>query len=1005
MTITWILNFSKEEPPIGSFFDDYWKASLANDRELTEEDRWFHCTDCTLPTLNYPQVLKTARQLTTDLSEEEKKLIPAAVKEAKELKVICMGDITDAITVSRLHIWTAQLRQALLQTAWTHIHSIHFYALLWRPNTAGIEPGISKETRGFLNELASLESLDINNRPFHKVLFFESSVVKAEKANTFRTMQMAALQIALGDNNLLGNLSDEKAVFLNACSTGVFYEAKVQNEQEGYMLGNLLLDKFCHSRKADFYDEKEAIEYVDQKNADFLEKISPDNMANMMTTDHPEISSNLYASEEFTTAGSWGLVYKNIWQNFFCTKLGGFKVRMINNISWELNLYTADFMAKVVSNQEKYINNEKDKLEEKVFAIYAKDSRMKHIGIEQGRKVLKRFQERIAQVANRISSVSIDTFSLPEKLRNAFSQAKNDHPGEKTTEEVMAVLETKLRTLPAFNLALAVRGLVLGALLGFITFSYTMQMSPALHLGLTGLAATLPLVAALAKFLSHVRRINALKDQYIACRLEDMRKKLEDFVVSQMKKTYEEFEFYLDWIEKNKLSYLAQSLSVIAPADFTFEQSKSFQPLLNYNIAMRTGDASTGNPLIPVKPVNAPQDDEDKWRVSGTFGKSPLLFSTPANRINVNGELKSLFDLMGANGDRYCQALCQKLMDEQATITSELEKVVEFGATKISATKLLLLDVSGSMEGQALADLKGAVSELQLSAAVEWIAFSDDVVACSFEGADIDSLEAKGGTCYVPAIMKAREYLISNYADQLILISDGCPFETFTAIISAANGLGHAINTITIGSSAASIMKQIADSTGGTQYIVNDASEIKDNTKQIFEKLQAAEGGTFTFYEMMRKCRVDGCAKALADFARHQAEKDQVNRIADIITHYGNEQGIIEWVRATKPSCHISQAAQPGSTAVSMMVADGKEKLSLQKLEDKLEAWQIPVRADRPASDIDMMALLFAYESTPLCQLLWACFPDNDKTINDREGMKATMNEGWPLINIYGKEI
>ena len=264
MKPTWIINFSEKEP-FGSFFETYWRASMYNDREqqLSDEDKWFHCYDAASESVTYDELYQTARQLTADLSDGLPSLI-RNVNVKDELCVIALGDVTDAATIGRMHVWMAQLRQAHNKTPWTNLKQLRFYALLWMPQTANIDPGMSAESRGFMNELATLESLDINHRPFHKVVFFESSVMETNRKNARYAMEMAALSIALGHNLFVGNMGVNDPIWLNGGAAGTFYEAQVQNQQEAYTLSNLLLDKFCNKADGAFVDDTEVMNYVDK---------------------------------------------------------------------------------------------------------------------------------------------------------------------------------------------------------------------------------------------------------------------------------------------------------------------------------------------------------------------------------------------------------------------------------------------------------------------------------------------------------------------------------------------------------------------------------------------------------------------------------------------------------------------------------------------------------------------------------------------------------------------
>ena len=340
-------------------------------------------------------------------------------------------------------------------------------------------------------------------------------------------------------------------------------------------------------------------------------------------------------------------------------------------------------------------------------------------------------------------------------------------------------------------------------------------------------------------------------------------------------------------------------------------------------------------------------------------------------------------------------------MSQKATIASGLEKTISFGSSVIASTKLLLLDVSGSMSSQPLEDLKSAVYALQTMAEIQWIAFDDKVVATSFDGTDIASLSAGGGTCYIPAIQEAVKYLSTNYVDQIILVSDGCPFESLESILKEAAALNKPLNTITIGHSAQEIMKQIAEQTGGEQVVVESASEIKRDAKEIFEQLQAAEGGTFVYSELMQKCRLDGLAQALYDFTNQHVDGIH-DKIAELIIVHGNKDGICEWFKFAQPTCTLAQAARVKTTSTHLMIVGGNQN---ERLEEYLEKGQIDIKEiGQPAYDLDMIASVLSYQSVDLQHFLWACYSDNDNSL-DKESIVPVMQQGYPFINIFGKEI
>ena len=97
---------------------------------------------------------------------------------------------------------------------------------------------------------------------------------------------------------------------------------------------------------------------------------------------------------------------------------------------------------------------------------------MHHVSIAQGMKVLDRLRTRIKQMSSQAESAAIQDFHLTREQQDAYKQAKRDHPGRNTAQQVMEVLEAKLKTLPAFNLSMFVRSVILGALLGYIGYTY-----------------------------------------------------------------------------------------------------------------------------------------------------------------------------------------------------------------------------------------------------------------------------------------------------------------------------------------------------------------------------------------------------------------------------------------------------------------------------------------------------------------------------------------------------
>lgn len=1003
MTPSWILNFTKKEQ-LGSFFEKYWQAQLTNDNELSDKDKWFYCMNCNSIT-DYDELLEKALCLTVKNGTELSKLIPCTSNQTKEIRIICLGDITDDITIEKMHFWMAKLRQNLLTSnPWTQVPSVCVYAILWRPETMTVGKGTCQfpKAKGFLNELNSLESLGINERPFHKVIFLQSGIAEEEQSVAFHQMELTALQMALSNGRFWD--ANKNDLFLNGGEAAVFYESKVQREQEAYTLSNLILDRFCHSIEPEFFDANEAHDYVEKTNENYFKAISAETIANQLIYQFPEVPISLSKPEMFCIKKTWSLSYQNIWFDFIKKHLGGFKARLLNNISWSLEDYENRYKLKVIANRLKYINEGSKDLEKKVFDIYAKETRLEHISIAQGREVVKFFRNGIKRVAQQSTQITTDPFPIPTGLRNALKQARDDY-GDKATEKVLSVLDTKLRTLPAFNLAWFIRSLILGGLFGAIGHSLgnILNLMPLIIALLFGL---IPLIYAIVSYLFHVKRINALKDQYVACRLDDIRKKLKEFIIEQVQQTYTDYDSFLQWVDKGKFEYLSKALSVLKPSDFSFEETPIFQPLLNYTLAIRGEDNKPGVPLSPVANMSI---GEEEIKVSGSFGKLPILGGSPANQIQVDGEQKSLYDLMNENGYSDCQKLCKGLMDQTIDIANYQEKIVKFGGAAICCSKLLLLlDDSGSMSGQAIEDLKKVVLDLQARSEVEWIAFDHDLVSTSFDGGKLEDLNGGGGTCYVPAIKKAASYLCNNYADKVILISDDEPAEDINTILEAAKDLNQPLNTITISNfmdsnGVVDIMKEIAENTGGQQVTVESAADINiTTTPEIAEMLQSMEGGNLPFYELMRKVHLTACAEALFRYTDKLVE-DSHDQIINLIKDYGNKSGIKEWFKASDPTCLLSQTAST-RTVSHLSIVGGFNNSNLLKWIDDLDL-EYNTNADGVETNADMIAFIFSYQVIQLSDLAWAGIDTDDKSINNKDSLEEVMTSGYPLVNYFGNTI
>ena len=168
---------------------------------------------------------------------------------------------------------------------------------------------------------------------------------------------------------------------------------------------------------------------------------------------------------------------------------------------------------------------------------------------------------------------------------------------------------------------------------------------------------------------------------------------------------------------------------------------------------------------------------------------------------------------------------------------------------------VVVLDVSGSMQGGKLAEAKTALTRYVAAAAgrvdVGLVAFSDHVVAAAAPTCNtsrvhrvISGLEAGGGTMYSyglsTALSMLRPYTYIRMPAAIVFASDGMPGDpgAYPPLVDEARRLGIPVYTVYIGEpnpGAESVLKSIARATGGEHYTVRDAAKLAE----LYGKLAA----------------------------------------------------------------------------------------------------------------------------------------------------------------------
>lgn len=990
-TPLWILDFTDECRSAG-FFETWWKAFMENSPEpVPSDDKWFYVSSGA--GRSYEDILNDAGHLTLQRDERDP-LIPVFKYKGREdqkvLNVVFIGDVTDENnTIPKFHFWATRLRTALLddETQWTTLRRVHFYGMLWRPNTAAIAPGVSARTRGFLQELNMLMCQDINHVPFRSVSFVESPSDAVEKRSAFDKMYLATLQLSADD--FIGD--NDRHRFLDLSATGVFFEASVQAQQGEFILSSALIEKLARSKDAAFYNVTAAQELVDS-DQETLECFEAKTIVNGLKEDCPVLSSKTYAFDIEPGISPWSTKLRRVWAEYYCDFIPNYKKNLVNRVKRGIKTFTRDYREKLYANQKEVITSLAALLQKQVFRIFVDPSASKYVGLQQAEKILEVYKQRIRDLST--GEAHIEPFGIPDELRGAAKQAKAEN---RTPADVLAVLEHKIKNHPVILLAMVFRTLVLGGLLAFLSLTYLpLLIGPEAVVGCAIAVGVLPLLIGILGQRARRIRIESLKQQYIGVMLSKCQDELRDEIIKCLQTTYEEIDAYCAWLKRNKLEFLEEHLSVLSPADFSFEESPVIKPLVKTGNNRPEGEEN----VILIPPVSVEDISDDQ--LTGSFDRLPLLdFShgIPMHRVNINGVEKDMQEVM--KQDVMMSGLVKDLMSARATVKQSIESEATFISKDVKGRTLLLLDVSGSMAGENLKDLKKAVHALEESYSVDWIAFSDDVVSSSFDDdANIDLLEASGGTNFIPPITLAAAKIHEELFDDIILISDGCPFEPVEDIMAVALQLQQPLNTISIGNEGADVMKELSERTAGIQVVVDEVKEIVRWEGKMESIVQLGEVGEFTFGQLIAKCHIPGCAKALRSFVHSRMSQDAVT-LHSLIADYPGE-GLAEWAHFTRRGSSLSHTATPIEEQYTL---SANEAASAD--DGFLRVLQREVGAPRVIAleDPFILAILLYFRGLTLNDFAWAGLDETCADLNDRATLASLLPEGTMICNMYNRPI
>lgn len=988
MTPFWIVNFL-EKGSVEPFFETYWKAWLQNNQDASDSDRFFYITDATDPSLTKERLQEIASQELSRDANGKQKLIPAFKKNnGNEINVIFLGDITQKNTIERLHTWAAYLMQQKMPgigSPWYSISRVTIYAILIRPDsTTVIDSTLTKEVKGFLNELASLEQMDVNHRPFEHILFLQSPEGNDKRSAAEESMCLASYHIARTNGKCFEQSSDFR--YHDANATAVFYEADVQKELDAYSLSQLMLNDFVANEGPEFLNIKEAEKFVDDC-SDFTDSLTPKSISRSLVSgckspDAVRIKRPCHPLNIFRIG--------KVWREYYGQYIVDMKRQLVNKMRRNLLTFQEDYKKELALHQADFIKQSTNALQEYVFQMFCdtgSHDRFRHIGLPQSLKVLEIFERRIRDNFGDDSGKA-KSFIIPDDLLQAAEKADTNHWD---SGHVLDVLTDRLQSLPVYNIARLLRILVLGTMAGgLLSFLHPLGW----------LAIPLVLIIDLLVFNAKVKRIEALKNQFVGIKLVEMRNLMDKHLNLLIEKTKNEMAQYINWLRENKLMWLQSSLSTLSAPSFQFRVSEVFQPL----VSSSSTESEKPQLLIPARSFKAETYTESASH-SGSFGNNPLTNNVPTAHIQSNtGGTCSIYDLMTGRKDTV-QYLVQQLMHQHLAVAGGAEEDVDFSVHQSSTQSLLLLlDVSGSMSGQAIDELKQYVNELTAKGEVEWIAFSDDVCYTSRESS-ADKLHTVGGTNYIPAISRAAEWIRSGaYYDSIIIISDGMPFESIDDIIKAAQALNQPLNTISIGQAAENVLVDIAIQTGGEEVTIdtfNDLSEKWEN--DILPRMAAIDSGEYSFGNLLKKGLIVHAAKALHDFAIKQLAISNIS-LPELIYKYGNDKGLKEWLERSQQRNTLDQGATLHSENCNCSTAPNNDKDHLEQKLHSIGISQLTLSEEEP----DMIASLLTEQPLDkIGDLQWAQALDaKDQSLNRPSIINQTLQQlQLKPINVYNNTI
>jgi hypothetical protein len=1047
MNPLWMIDLSGKEALISEFYEEYrnaYKSNIKNKEENSEP--WFYITnqaDLKLPD-NQNEISKSsinscfneiveshAKRLTSkdENQENQERLIKYKRDDGTEpdiLNIVFIGDIKEEYTTKYFHILSTHLRKELSDNKWTQIPNVFFYGLLYRPKNISISGNLKDRELVFLNQLHNLMQQKVAS-PFNALLFFESD--SEQKQDMIKAMALCSLHISCSISSsdiVLKKYQDQE--ILNAGVSGIFFEHEVQKQREAFLLGHAILNEFVNNEKKEFYNPEITKNYVNELPVFKTDLFKPEKIIDDLLKNAAKLDIDLLECKPQVSPGGWGFI--KIWNKYYNDFLPNLKRDLVNKTKYELSVVEEKIKDKLVENHNSWIKSKTKMIEEGIFNVFKSDNPQKNCSMAQAIEITNVCIDKVEEYKNNFTStknslypneeIPVSGFKLIKKYENAYKAAMssgNTHADMPDENTILKNLESQISNHPIFMLSMLFRAILIGTVLFFIGFPFLRFISPNyINLGfltnniyiLGFVLFFIPLIIYYWKFRSYTKRLNSLKDQYVAVSIVKLSKRLKQNITSTVSSLYTSLSDFCEWIRDKRLEEgLRQNLGVLPAPNFSFKASDYFQPLLIDSMI-------SGNRIKAIFKQDQDKENAGPIMSSGKFYNKEILKETPDLKVKLKSGDKKITELSDADK----LELIKELMSEEAQIFHSIEESLDFSKTAYTNTnsKVLILDFSISMSGDPITELKNIVQDLKdkHNEKIRWVAFGNEAFIDTECGGVLPESDL-GGTALEPAFQKVKEYSAEGELnfDKMLLISDGMPFDPDEAI-RCAKEIGKPVDVIYIGypqSAGETFMKEIAQETGGEQATVEKSSDVKVEVERNIETfLKVGDTGEFSFWELLKKGHIEGCAIALNSFASRKLKISEYS-IEKLIHDYNNEEGLSQWFKKAKPTSALQNTGEAFDIKHFFKSSDIKPGESQDKLIKKISTEDFSFEKNKYPNAADILiSILSVHRIKSVSELDWGNITDNNKIkISDNDPIyqvfKYYLAKDLKIKNFSGNEI